>query len=70
MNIFLKTEFQMVIFRCWTGLYPNWFKSYDTNEKHAKMQKTQQLQKTLHKYKKMEMEIFAFCVLTFEPIKV
>ena len=30
-NIFHKTEVQMVILRCWTGLSLNWlFKSYDT----------------------------------------
>ena len=28
--IFHKTEDQMVILRCWTGLNHNWFKSYDT----------------------------------------
>ena len=33
MNIFHKTEVQTVILRCWTGLKPNWFKSYGTNEK-------------------------------------
>ena len=31
-NIFHKTV-QIVILRCWMGLYLNWFKSYDTNEK-------------------------------------
>ena len=31
-----------VIMRCWTGLNLNWFKSYDTNDKQAKIRKTQQ----------------------------
>ena len=35
-NIFHKTEVQTVILRCWTGLYLNWCKSYDKNEKHTK----------------------------------
>ena len=34
MNIFHKTEVQMVILRCRTGLYLNWFKSYDTKRKY------------------------------------
>ena len=29
-----KTEVQMVILRCWTGLYINWFKSYETKHKY------------------------------------
>ena len=33
-NIFHKTEVQTVILRCWTGLYFNWFKSYDTKCKY------------------------------------
>ena len=28
----------------------NWFKSYNTNEKHAKMQKTQKSPKTIHEF--------------------
>ena len=35
-HICFKTELQTVILRCWTGLYLNWFKSYDTNANHAK----------------------------------
>jgi hypothetical protein len=31
-----KIEVQAVILRSWTGLYLNWFKSYDTNEKTLK----------------------------------
>ena len=33
-SIFHKTEVQTVILRCWTGLNPNWFKSYDTKRKY------------------------------------
>ena len=31
MNIFHKTEVQTIIFRCWPGLYLNWYKSYEKN---------------------------------------
>ena len=33
-NIFHKTEFQTVILRCWLGLNPNWFKSYEIKCKY------------------------------------
>ena len=46
--IFHKTEFQTVILRCWTGLYLNWFKSYDKNEKHRKNAKKPKITKTVH----------------------
>ena len=36
---------------------------------NAKMQKTQ-MRVFVQNHKKTEMEIFAFCVITFEPIKV
>ena len=39
-NVFHKTEVQEVILRCWTGLYLNWFKSYNKNENQAKTQKS------------------------------
>ena len=32
--IFYKTEDQMVILRCWTGLNHDWFKNYDTKCKY------------------------------------
>ena len=32
-NIFHKTDVQAVIFRCWTSLNLNWYKSYDTKRK-------------------------------------
>ena len=34
MTIFHITEVQMIILRCWTGLYLNWFKSYETKHKY------------------------------------
>ena len=44
------------------------------NEKHAKTQKTQKSPKTVHTkftfYKIALMEKIAFCVITFEPIKI
>ena len=50
----------------------NSFKSYDTNEKHAKNTKiaknTSQIRYFLQNCKKPETEIFAFSVITFEPI--
>ena len=76
-NIFHKTEVQTVILRCWTGLYHNWFKSYDKNEKHVKNAKTPKLAKHstwilyfLQNCRKPKIEIIAFCVITFQPIKV
>ena len=65
MNIFHRV--QMVILRCWTGLKLNWFKSYGTKVKKAKTAKTSI---NITKLKKREMEIFALCVITFEPIKI
>ena len=77
MNIFHKTEVQMVILRCGTVLYINWLKSYDKNENHAKTQKMQKSPKTVHtnffflqNRTKTKMEKIAFCVITFEPIKI
>ena len=29
-----KTEVQTISLKCWTGLKLNWFKSYETNQKH------------------------------------
>ena len=76
-NIFHKTEVQTVILRCWTGLYHNWFKSYDKNEKHVKNAKTPKIAKHstwilyfLQNCRKPKIEIIAFCVITFQPIKV
>ena len=34
MNVFHKTEIQMVILSCWTGLNLNWLRSYDTKRKY------------------------------------
>ena len=45
--VFHKTEVQTVILRCLTCLNLNWFKIYDTNEKHAK--NARKLKKTLHR---------------------
>ena len=36
MIIFDKTEIHTVILRCWTSLYLNWNKSYDTKPKNTK----------------------------------
>ena len=76
-NIFHKTEVQTVILRCWTGLYHNWFKNYDKNEKHVKNAKTPKIAKNstwilsfLQNRTKTKIEIIAFCVIAFEPIKV
>ena len=70
-NTFHKTEVHRVILRCWTGLNLHWFKSYDTNEKHEKRAKnTTQIRAFLQNCKNPKMEIFSFCVITFEPIKI
>ena len=44
----------------------NWYKSYD---KTTKMQKTKKTKTSVfvQNLKKKEMEIFAFCAITFEP---
>ena len=62
-NIFPKTEVQMVIFRCLIGLNFIWFKSY---EKYGKMQKTLHRLDFCYKTAKIDkMEIFVFCHLSF-----
>ena len=77
MTIFHKTEVQTVILRCCMGLYLNWFNSYDRNAKKRKKTKYAKTDKNitqitsfLQTWKKMEKEIFAFYVITFEPIKI
>merc|ERR1712008_127863 len=67
MNIFHKTEIQTVILRCSTSLKLNWYKSYDTKCKNPKKRKRVVFYKIA---KKMEMEIFAFCTIAFEPIEI
>ena len=64
--IFHKTEIQTVILRCLTSLNHNWYKSYDTKRKNAKNTNVWFCTKS----PKKEMEIFAFCVITFEPIRI
>ena len=49
-NIFHKTEVQRVILRCCTGLYLNWFKSYDTDAKKRKNAKNAKNAKTKIKH--------------------
>ena len=68
MFIFHKTEVQ-------TGLNPNWFKSYDKNEKQAKNAKTPKINKNSTRIlfflqNRTKMKIIAFCIIAFEPIKV
>ena len=64
--IFHKTEVQTVILKCLRSLNPNWFKSYDTKRKNAEMQMSVFVQNR----QKSEMEIFALCVITFEPNRI
>ena len=67
MIVFHKTEVQKIILRCLMGLNSNWFKSYDTKHKYFHIR----FFAILYKFeKKREMEIFAFCVITFEQIKI
>ena len=77
MNTFHKTEVQMVILRCRTVLYINWLKSYDKNEKNTRTQKNAKITKNgtyefffLQNRTKTKMEKIAFCVITFDPIKI
>ena len=52
-----KTEVQMVILRCWTGLNFNWFKSYDKKCKHFHFQFFAILYTNTH------LHLLHFCVL-------
>ena len=53
----------------WDAKHLNWLASYDANEKHRKTQKTRhRLDFLLQNLKRME--IFAFSVITLEPIKI
>ena len=40
------------------------------NEKHAKTQKTQKSPKTVQNRTRTKIEKIAFCVVTFDPIKI
>ena len=73
-DIFHKTVVQMVILRCWTGLYLIWFKSYATNTKNQKKK-----QKKCKKHEKHHTNDCFFtksqkarnrhiCVISFYPI--
>ena len=62
MFIFHKTEVQTVILKCLRSLN----QSYDTKRKNAEMQMSVFVQNR----QKSEMEIFALCVITFEPIRI
>ena len=55
----------MVVLRCLRSLNRYWYNSYD---KKQKMQKTQKSVFVVN-HKKTKMEIFAFCVTIFEPIR-
>ena len=71
MFIFHKTKVQTVILQCWPTLNLNWYKRYDTESK----KKTKKTKKPKWFFlqnwkKKTEMEIFAFCVITFEQIRI
>ena len=63
-----KTDIQTVILRCITSLNLNWYKNYDKKHKNAKNAKDANFCFCTKSQKKKEMEIFAFCVITFEPI--
>jgi hypothetical protein len=59
-SIFHKTEVQTIILRSLTGLNLNWLKSYVTKCKHFHFLFFCDFVK----------KKFAFCVITFEPIKI
>ena len=50
----------------------NWCKSYDKKHKNAKNTKYAKSAKSVfvQNHKKREMETFAFCDITFEPITI
>ena len=60
--------------RCLSGPNLNWFKSYGIKCKNAKSTKMYERKKHyindffLQNHGEMETDIFAFCVITFEPI--
>ena len=58
----------MVILRCITSLNINCYKSYDKRHKNANNTKGAAVCFCTKYHKKKEMEIVAFCVITFEPI--
>jgi hypothetical protein len=68
MFIFHKTEIQTVILRCLTSLNYNWYKSYAKRYKNAKNTKEANVSICTKSHTKKEMEIFAFCVITYELI--
>ena len=68
MFIFHKNESQMVILRCLMSLNLNWYKSYDKKHKNAKNAKDENVCFCTKSQKKKEMEIFAFCIINFQPI--
>ena len=67
MSIFHKSEVQMVILRCLTGLNSDWFKSYDTKCKYFHFWFFCNFV-LLHTF--AFFCVFAFCVITFVPIKI
>ena len=66
--VFYKTEIQTIILKCVMSLNLNWYKSYDKKHKNAKKAKDANVCFCKKRPKKKEMEIFAYCVTTFEPI--
>ena len=70
-----KTEVRTVILRCSTVLKPNWSKRYGTKYAHKNCTKEKKNIKQIISFlqkrkKKLETEIFAFCVITHEPIRI
>ena len=59
-NVFHKTEIQTVMLRCVMVLILNWFKSYNTNEKHAKMQKCKKRKNHPKQYMDLFWAFWAF----------
>ena len=79
---FTKTEVQTVNMRCWTGLKPNWFKTYGTNARKCKNAKIAKIAKIgtnitqmssffLQNQKKIENgNICVLCHNLHEPIRI
>ena len=66
--IFHKAEIPTAILRCWMSPNFNWYKSYDKKHKNVKNKKDANICFCTKSQKKKEMEIFAFCIINFQPI--
>ena len=69
-DIFHKTVVQMVILRCLTCLYLNWFKRYDTKCQKCKNSKNAKLSKLLNSYKNIFKSFQSFLWISQWKIEI